>query len=389
MAETVENSHTEMEQRAHDLQESNRLLESANRELHHTREFLENLLANIRTGVMALDMNGRVMRLNRAAAEILGCQTGDEGRQYHDLVGRATFAMLLESTLHKGVSIFQREVQQRNRLGQKLPLQVSTVPMLENGKLNGMVVTFHDLSNVRRLEEQLIRQDRLAALGRLSAGVAHEIRNPLGIMKGSAELLKRRFGGQPGEEGLTDFILEEIDRLSRVVSDFLNFARPPAPELRRRNVNDIVRRATAFLAHQDTPAPINYRYELTADLPPVALDSNLFQQVMLNLLLNAQEAMPKGGIIAVRTAMTESAEIAIEIIDEGIGVPPDAMDRIFDPFYSSKESGTGLGLSVVHQIVVGHGGRIEVESEAQEGSIFRVILPVCGEEIPQQIPAAG
>ena len=390
MAETVEASHAELEKRASDLQESNRLLGSANLELDRTRQFLENLLANIRTGVMALDMAGRVVRLNRAASEILGCQASDEGRHFHDLVGRGTFAQLAESTLHKGVSIFQREVQHTNTKGYALPLQLSTVPMLYDGQLTGMVVTFHDLSNVRRLEEQLVRQDRLAALGRLSAGVAHEIRNPLGIMKGSAELLKRRFGGMPREEGLTDFILEEIDRLSRVVSDFLNFARPPAPELQRREVNDIVHRATAFLEHQDVPAPINYRFELATDLPPVALDSNLFQQVMLNLLLNAQESMPKGGTVAIRTAMTESAEIAMEIVDEGVGIADDELDRIFDPFVSTKENGTGLGLSVVHQIVVGHGGRLEVESEVGEGSTFRVILPTYMEEVtPEVLPAAS
>ncbi len=389
MAVTVETTHSEMERRAQDLQESNRLLEMANHELHRTRELLENILANIRTGVMALDVDGRVIRLNRAAAEILGCKQGDEGRQYHDLVGRSTFAKLIESTLHKGVSIFQREVHQDNQLNQTLPLQVSTVPMLDEGQLIGMVVTFHDLSNIRRLEEQLIRQDRLAALGRLSAGVAHEIRNPLGIMKGSAELLKGRFGGQPGEEGLTDFILDEIDRLSRVVSDFLNFARPPAPSLKRRDVNDIMKRATAFLGHQDTPAPIEYRYHLASDLPPVGLDADLFQQVMLNLLLNAQESMPKGGIITIRTALTESAEVAIEVVDQGVGIGNEAMDQIFDPFFSSKENGTGLGLSVVHQIVVGHGGRIEVESKPDEGSTFRVIMPAFAEETAAPVSAAS
>ena len=390
MAETVETSHAELEKRASDLQESNSLLATANLELDRTRQFLENLLANIRTGVMALDMVGRVVRLNRAASEILECSDSDEGRHFHDLVGRGTFAQLTESTLHKGISIFQREVQHTNAKGQVLPLQLSTVPMLYEGQLNGMVVTFHDLSNVRRLEEQLVRQDRLAALGRLSAGVAHEIRNPLGIMKGSAELLKRRFGGMQGEEGLTDFILEEIDRLSRVVSDFLNFARPPAPELQRREVNDIVHRATAFLEHQDVPAPIDYRYELGAELPPVALDSNLFQQVMLNLLLNAQEAMPGGGVITIRTAMTKTAEVAIEINDEGVGIESDQLDRIFDPFISTKENGTGLGLSVVHQIVIGHGGRLEVESEVSGGSTFRVILPAYVDEIAQEVlPAAS
>ncbi len=389
MAERVEADHKELERRAVDLQESYRLMEVANHELHRTQEFLENILANIRSGVIALDMSGRVVRLNRAAVEILGVTRKDAGRHYHELLGRNTFSQLIESALHNGVSIFQREVQHSNIAAVVVPLQVSTVPLLDQGRLTSIVVTFHDLSNVRRLEEQLVRQDRLAALGRLSAGVAHEIRNPLGIMKGSAELLKRRFGGLPGEEGLTDFILDEIARLSRVVSDFLNFARPPAPELQRREVNEIVHRATMFLEHQDTPAPVEYRFNLDEHLPPVALDSSLFQQVMLNILLNAQESMPEGGTITVQTALTPSGEIAIEIIDEGTGIKADAIDHIFDPFFSSKETGTGLGLSVVHQVVVGHDGRIEVDSTPNEGSTFRVILPAYTEELAARVPVAS
>lgn len=389
MADRVEGDHKELERRAVDLQESYRLMEVANHELHRTQEFLENILANIRSGVIALDMSGRVVRLNRAAVEILGVTRADVGRHYHELLGRNTFSQLIESALHNGVSIFQREVQHSNIAAVVVPLQVSTVPLLDQGRLTSIVVTFHDLSNVRRLEEQLVRQDRLAALGRLSAGVAHEIRNPLGIMKGSAELLKRRFGGLPGEEGLTDFILDEVSRLSRVVSDFLNFARPPAPELQRREVNEIVRRATMFLEHQDTPAPIEYCFNLDEHLPPVSLDSSLFQQVMLNILLNAQESMPKGGTITVQTALTPSGEIAIEIIDEGTGIEPDAIDNIFDPFFSSKETGTGLGLSVVHQVVVGHDGRIEVDSTPDKGSTFRVILPAFIEELAPIVPSGS
>ncbi|MFH1743256.1 MAG: ATP-binding protein [bacterium] len=375
MATHIERSHTELAARARELEDSIRLLNATNRELTRIQSHLENILANIRSGVIVIDNVGRVIRANRAGQEILGL-TDQPNADYREILGYEEFAQMVESSLHKGISVFQREISWNGSENTSVPLQVSVVPLLDGGRITGLVVTFHDLSSIRKLEQQLVLQDRMAALGRLSAGVAHEIRNPLGIIKGSAELLRKRFGGQEGEEGLLDFILEEVARLSRVVSDFLNFARPPMPEFEPVDVNSVIRRSLQYLEHQDRSQHILQEFDLAHNLPALQLDPNLFQQVLLNILLNAQEAIPEGGTIRVRTRRYSSREVAVEVEDSGVGISQDDLQHVFDPFFTSKDTGTGLGLSVVHQIVSSHSGRIEVDSREGSGTTFRLIFPI-------------
>ncbi|MGC9326658.1 MAG: two-component system sensor histidine kinase NtrB, partial [Candidatus Hinthialibacter sp.] len=258
--------------------------------------------------------------------------------------------------------------------GEIIPLQVSIVPVMEANELNGLVVTFHDLSAIRQLEEQIRRQDRLVALGRMAAGVAHEIRNPLGIIRGSAELLRNRFAGRQGEEELSNFILEEVHRLSRVVNDFLMFARPPEPNFDEVPLDRLFNELVDYFNKQ----PREGSYELiteTGESPPsIAADLHLCRQAFLNLFINAQQAMPGGGRIVLRAFALSAQEIAVEVEDEGEGIQPDQIDKIFDPFYTSKDSGSGLGLSLVHQIAASHGGRVEVDSVWGKGSRFRLIF---------------
>ncbi|RJP19429.1 MAG: sensor histidine kinase [Candidatus Omnitrophota bacterium] len=349
-------------------------LEESNRELNQTHRFLQNILAHIHTGVMSLDIEGRLSHVNRVGLEIL--QINElQGRKIEDAIESSSFVKVIRYSLQNVRSLFEEEVLYQTKDGDLIPLQVSTVPLMENGALTGLVVTFHDLSSIRKLEEQLRRQDRLAALGRMAAGVAHEIRNPLGIIRGSAELLRKRFGELPNEDGLSDFIIEEVNRLSRVVNDFLMFARPPLPSLEEMSVSSLFETILAYVKSQ--PGTEQYRIveEIEPDLPPIAVDANLFRQAFLNLWLNAQQAMPDGGTITIRAQKMNHKELAIEIADEGIGISPDHLDRIFDPFYTSKDNGTGLGLSLVHQIIDSHHGRVEVESIPKRGSRFRLIFP--------------
>lgn len=387
MAAEVERGHTELAARAQELEDSIRLLNATNRELTRIQNHLENILANIRSGVIVIDNVGRVIRSNRAAQEILGLAEPPDA-DYREIVGYEEFGQIVESSLHRGISVFQREIAWQGSGETSIHLQVSTVPLLDTGRITGLVVTFYDLSNIRRLERQLVLQDRLAALGRLSAGVAHEIRNPLGVIKGSAELLRKRFGGLPEEEGLCDFILEEVARMSRVVSDFLNFARPPVPELEQIDINSVIRRCFQYLEHQDCSHHIRHEFDLSHNLPALRLDPSLFQQVLLNVFLNAHEAMPGGGTIRVRTRRLSPREVSVEVEDTGVGIPRAELQHIFDPFFTLKDAGTGLGLSVVHQIVSSHGGRIEVDSREGMGTTFRLIFPVDGESLRQSEPSS-
>ena len=358
------------------LNDNTKQLETSNRELAQTQRFLENVLSGISTGVMSVDRDGYIRLMNPAGRNAFGLEN-PSGMKAVDAIQAPAFTDFIKRALKTGSSVYEREIACAIDEETILPLQVSALPMLENGESSGLVVTFHDLSEIRRLEEQVRRQDRLASLGRMSAGVAHEIRNPLGIIRGSAQLLNKRFGDEPGEEGLTTFIIEEVNRLSRVVNDFLMFARPPEPVIDAIHAHELASQINAYTESEPDEHGVSYSFETTVDpdLPPIAVDPALCKEAFLNLLLNAQQAMPDGGTVQIRIKRWDTLSAAVEIVDQGTGISPEQIDRIFDPFYTSKDTGTGLGLSLVHQIISSHGGRVEVESIQGEGSLFRIILP--------------
>ena len=176
--------------------------------------------------------------------------------------------------------------------------------------------------------------------------------------------------------------------MSRVVSDFLNFARPPVPELEQIDINAAILRCLQYLEHQSRSNHVRHEFDLAHNLPALRLDPSLFQQVLLNIFLNAQEAMPDGGTLQVRTRRMSHREVSVEVEDSGVGIPQEDLQHIFDPFFTSKDAGTGLGLSVVHQIVASHGGRVEVDTHKGVGTTFRLIFPVDGESLRRSKPAS-
>ncbi len=358
------------------LNEKTNQLEDSNRELAQTQRFLENVLSGISTGVMSVDQEGVIRLMNPAGRSAFNLDN-PSGMKATEAIEAPAFIDFIQRALSSGKSISEREIACAIDDETVLPLQVSSLPMLENGESKGLVVTFHDLSEIRKLEEQVRRQDRLASLGRMSAGVAHEIRNPLGIIRGSAQLLNKRFGNEQGEEGLTTFIIEEVNRLSRVVNDFLMFARPPEPVIDEVSANDLAAHINSYTEPETSEDGPQYHFTTTVepDLPTIAVDLGLCKEAFLNLLLNAQQAMPDGGAIQIQIKQWDNSHAAVEFIDQGTGISTEQIDRIFDPFYTSKDTGTGLGLSLVHQIISSHGGRVEVESIQGEGSLFRIILP--------------
>lgn len=353
-------------------------------QLAQTQRFLESVLEGISTGVMSIDRNGLIRLANPAGRQLFRL-TSPEGKPVNEAIAARPFNELVKRALKTKKALYEREIICELDEDTSAPLQVSAMPMMSEGQLAGLVVTFHDLSEIRKLEDEVRRQDRLASLGRMSAGVAHEIRNPLGIIRGSAQMLQKRFGGQPGEEGMTDFIIDEVNRLSRVLNDFLQFARPPEPIIQDIDAAALVEQIKTYADNgEQGGAPIRIEVEIEPGLEALAVDPALCREAFLNLIINAKQAMPDGGAIAIRALKWGEFEAAIEIADEGVGITPEQMDRIFDPFFTSKDTGTGLGLSLVHQIISSHGGRIEVESMVSQGSLFRVILPTIA--VPEPSP---
>ncbi len=219
-------------------------------------------------------------------------------------------------------------------------------------------------------EAAIRRSERLAALGQLSAGLAHELRNPLGSIKGSAELLQKSShdGGDPMAKELAQIISSEVDRTNSLVTRFLNFARPLDPRRETVDIREVIDRA---VSRTDTEVIRQY----AGGLPRLAIDPELMEQVFLNLVINAAQASKPGDPVTIRTREVDG-QAEISVIDQGCGIPKDKMETIFNPFVTTKQNGVGLGLAIVAKIVDGHGGKMAVESEPGKGSTFRVLLPI-------------
>jgi signal transduction histidine kinase len=236
-----------------------------------------------------------------------------------------------------------------------------------------------------QIYERMKERDRLAALGQMAAGLAHEIRNPLGSIKGAAQFLQP-LEGQPPEQGTREFldiIVEEVDRLNKIVSQFLDYARPYRGDQSILDVNDVVRKTLTLMEKERTGTKVEIVMNLQDALPQVRADAQQLRQVFLNLAINALDAMTQGGKLVVSTGLRRStrrgataAFLEIRFRDSGIGIPPADLRNLFIPFFTTKEKGTGLGLPISQRIIENHGGTIEVRSQPGTGSTFTVLLPI-------------
>lgn len=222
--------------------------------------------------------------------------------------------------------------------------------------------------------ERLRKADRLAALGQLSAGIAHEIRNPLGSVKGSIEILEEEIPPDHPKYEFVQIVKEETARLDSIVTEFLEFARPPQPAVKPYSINEVLE-STLILLHKETTASdISVVRNLGTDIPLTPMDPDQIRQVLLNIFLNAVQAMPDGGTLEVRSRL-ESERVIAEITDTGIGIGEADLNRIFDPFFSTKPNGTGMGLSISYQLVENHGGLLSARANPDRGMTFCVELP--------------
>jgi two-component system, NtrC family, sensor histidine kinase HydH len=226
-----------------------------------------------------------------------------------------------------------------------------------------------------RLKEQLSRVERMSALGEMAAGISHEIRNPLGIIRSSAELLKKKLAKIDPANALPDIIVEEASRLNNIVTDFINFARPRSPKRSPCRVEEVIERTLAFLAAQIEERGYAIEKTYQHPLPEIMGDVPMLHQSFLNLFINAMQAMPDGGRIGVGLR-SENNKVRIEIEDAGQGVPADLLTKVWDPFFTTKEKGTGLGLGIVKNIVEAHGGSIGITNREEQGARVTIELPV-------------
>ncbi|HXK59916.1 MAG TPA: ATP-binding protein [Acidobacteriota bacterium] len=230
---------------------------------------------------------------------------------------------------------------------------------------------------IQQTFDQLRQSDRLAALGQLSAGVAHEIRNPLGSIKGSIEILESEFPADHPKREFVDIIKEETSRLNNIVAAFLKFARPASPSMQLTSVGELIDSTLTLLKKEAEASRVNLEVHHASSLPAIRLDPDQIRQVLLNIVLNGIQAMPAGGRVEVRSSYRDSdRSVIIEVSDTGNGQPPEDLDQLFDPFYTTKPHGTGLGLSISYQLVHNHKGNLTVRRNDQGGLTFGISLPL-------------
>jgi PAS domain S-box-containing protein len=332
------------------------------------------MLQTVQGGLLELDREGRVAFANPALAGMLARDVAEiEGRALAEVFARDPHLPDMLGAALAGRPLDEIETHLTSSEGRRfsVSLRVSRLP-------EGILALFSDLSRRREVEAELRTSDRLAALGRLSAGVAHEIRNPLAGIRTAAEILRRRVEPDADLLRFTDVILEETARLDRIVESLLQFAKPPEPRRAPVRVRALLERARELAIGRAAERGVTIRVSAPATLPEPLADRDQILQVLLNLLLNAIEASSDGGEIRVTATAAPAGEPALRIVvrDGGPGVPSSIRERIFDPFFTTKSGGTGLGLSVSRNILNRHGGSLRVESEPGQGARAIITLPL-------------
>ncbi len=342
----------------------------------------ENILRSVSSGVITFSRDGVVTTFNDAAASILRLRREDViGKTCTEVFGaQSVVARLLARALAHGDVITREEFELEIPHGGKIWVGVSTSLLKDHaGGLIGTTFVCTDLTEIKALQERVEMRERMMVLGEMSAGIAHEFRNLMGTILGAGKLIARQLpGGSPIHESVRT-ITHVISDMDHLVTQLLNFARKTEPDLAPVALEPWLKRAVEQVVEQ-APAP-NLRVEVRCvpDLPVIRMDEILMRQALSNLVQNAIEAMPAGGDLTVsagvRALQGRRREVAVTIADTGVGIPKDRLAKIFLPFFTMKAKGTGLGLALVHKIVLLHNGRIEVESREGEGTTFHVFLP--------------
>ena len=349
------------------------------------------VLAGLPDAVIAVDEALRVVFWNAAAEELMARSARRmEGRVLKEVfTPDASLVRRLSETLSMGLSRSETETSIERPDHRVVPVSIVTAPLFDHGgRVEAAVAVVRDLSRIRQLEAEVRRGETLAAAGRMAVGLAHEIRNPLGAIRGAVQLLGRELGGSPLEE-YTTVLLTEVDRVNRIIEMLLDLARPvtirPAPV----NLHQLLERVALLTEETARERSVTIVRRYDPSLPPILGDEDRLVQVFHNLVRNAIEAMADGGqlTLATRVSMNplfgkvdlgagQRSMVEIQVLDEGSGIPAAARARIFDPFFTTKERGLGLGLAICHQVMEQHHGAIQIDSIEGHGTTVTCFLPI-------------
>lgn len=354
------------------------------KEMEEVRSETQRILDNMSSGVLTLNQKGEVQRLNPAAEQILGVLTGElAGRPIQETLGpiMPVFVSHLTEALRDGGSAQRVELNVMRRDTRIVPVGVSISQQSEEGG-RGVIAVFQDLTEVLRMRERIRVSDRLAAMGELSAEIAHEIRNPLASIRGSVEMLASELKVEGENARLMALVLRESERLNRIIEDYLEYARMRPVQTRNRRLRDVLDDLGRLLrSRDDYTAAMSVAVEpLPADIV-VEIDEEQIKQVFLNIAINAFQAMDGRGTLSIGVDLRTSerpAEVVVRFVDDGPGIDEENLEHIFDPFFTTKAGGTGLGLAMANRIVHSHRGRIVAGNVEGRGAEFAVHLPLVG-----------
>lgn len=340
-----------------------------------TRAFASELVTSLPMGIVAVDESEKVIYVNETAAMLL--------KKELDLIKEKSAAQVLPPSLlelfdrvDKGGSVSEQELKLSSYTGRAIPVTV-TITKIVGTRENfiGHVFILKDLSRIRALELEIKQKEKLAAVGILAAGVAHEVRNPLSSIKGYATYFSSLFDAQSDNKKAANIMAEEVDRVNRVISELLEFARPIELELKKTRVFELVDKALRLIKYEADPAGIKIISSVEPNLPEVEVDKDRLTQVLLNMFINAIQAMPSGGTLTVNVRTMEN-NLQFEISDTGNGISPQDQANIFNPYFTTKKQGTGLGLAIAFKIIETHGGTITIESLENQGTTFMISIPL-------------
>ena len=362
------------------------IIQRLTQELKDVKNFMDSIIQSIGSGIIITGMNDTITYINRAGERILAYSK-------EDLVNKPFSIFGLREKQSDIRSLFidnpddhdtRREGWMRRKDHNEFPVGFTINNHLNvRGETIGKIVIFRDMTNVYKIQEEILRMDRLVSLGKLASDIAHELRNPLAGIKTTAQALSEEMPQDDSKREYLNRITKEIDRLNELLKTFFSFAKPQQLNLVYCHIRDIINEIIPFLIKEIADKGIHFIENYHPQLPKIKVDKTQMHQAFLNLFLNAIQAMPNGGELKIDVTPIPSSSvnefkknfIKINISDTGKGIPPQITHKIFDPFFTTKPRGIGLGLSITYQIVKKHGGTIKVESEWEKGTTFVINLP--------------
>lgn len=356
-------------------------LERRNSDLEQAGEFLAGIIDGSGDAIVTVDAAGVITSWNPAAEAIYGWKSTEVlGRDVDAIRSVGDEASddrrRLEGAMDAGRTVREHDTVHRRKDGTSIRVRLTQAPLRDrDGNRVGSTSIIRDVTRLEEMETKLVERERLAALGELAAQMAHEIRNPLAGIRGACDMALRDYGADDRKREIVAEVREQIDRLNRTVEDLLQFAQPRPMRPRPTDLNELIRRVTSRVLEESGTGPATIELQLDQDVPELSLDPAQVEQVLRNLLQNAVHVTEAAGTLSIATKRTGAPGVRLVIRDSGPGIPPGDLERVFKPFYTTRTRGTGLGLTIVRNIVSAHGGTVRAANAAGGGAEFTIDLP--------------